>query len=119
MSVATDSEREGSVPERVLVDGRAYRSSPRSEDELVQSLTEVDERARKDGEPLIATLYLDAGGDDTPFLSVGLGANESLLVYSSGKRNQESGFSKGPRADMRPRSSFVTARRSTSTCAGC
>jgi hypothetical protein len=87
------------MPQRVLVDGLNYRSSPQTEQELLHDLADIDERARKDAEPLIATLYFDADGDDTPFLSLALGTDESLLVYSSGGRNDESGFSRGARAD--------------------
>lgn len=87
------------VPQRVLVDGRQYRSTPKSEQDLLDHLAAVDASARKDGEPLIATLYFDADADDTPFLSLALGADESLLVYSSGKWNDEDGFGKGPRTD--------------------
>jgi hypothetical protein len=41
---------------------------------------EIDAQARKHGQPLIATIY----ADDLPLLSIGLGADDSVLVYSSG-----------------------------------
>jgi hypothetical protein len=85
------------VPDRELVDGDQYRSNPQSEDDLVHDLAEIDARASKDAQPLIATLYYDAEPDDTPFLSIGLGARDSVLVYSSGLRNEEGGISRGPR----------------------
>lgn len=87
------------MPERVLVDGQGYSAVPRTEDDLVRELTEIDANARKQGQPLIATIYADRDADDPPLLSIGLGADESVLVYSSGRWNDEGGFSKGTRTD--------------------
>jgi hypothetical protein len=75
-------------------------------DEFLRELTEIDTNARKQGQPLIATIYADREADDSPLLSIGLGADESVLVYSSGRWNDESGFSKGARIDDTTEVSF-------------
>lgn len=85
------------MPDRVLVDGRDHRSHLQTEDELAQQLADIDTAAQRDGQPLIATLYYDADADDPPFLSIGLGAVDSILIHTSGLANNESGFSRGPR----------------------
>jgi hypothetical protein len=87
------------VRDRVLVDGQGYTVVPDTEDELVRELADIDAQARKQGQPLIATIYADRDADDPQLLSIGLGTDESVLVYSSGRWNEEGGFSKGPRAD--------------------
>jgi hypothetical protein len=87
------------VPDRVLVDGQGYSVVPHTEDELLRELADIDAQARKQGQALIATIYADRDADDPPLLSIGLGAEESVLVYSSGRWNDEGGFSKGPRTD--------------------
>lgn len=91
------TEPHASAPERALVDGQGYHAVPHTADELLRELTEIDTNARKRGQPLIATVYADRDADDSPLLSIGLGADESVLVYSSGRWNDESGFSKGTR----------------------
>lgn len=85
------------MPDRVLVDGQGYTAVPHAEDELLRELADIDAQASKQGQPLIATIYADRDADDPPLLSIGLGGNESILVYSSGHWNNESGFSKRPR----------------------
>ena len=86
--------KDTTVPERELVDGDQFRSNPRTEEDLARDLTGIDTRATV---PLIATLYYDAEPEDTPFLSIGLGAPDSVLVYSSGLRNEQGGISRGAR----------------------
>ena len=75
------------VPDRVLVDGQGYSVVPHTEDELLRELADIDAQARKQGQALIATIYADRDADDPPLLSIGLGADESVLVYSSGHWN--------------------------------
>lgn len=85
------------APPKGLVDGQRYSAVPRTEDELVRELADIDAQARKQGQPLVATIYADGDADDPPLLSIGLGADESVLVYSSGRWNDEGRFSRGPR----------------------
>lgn len=85
------------MPERVLVDGLGYELTPQSEDDLVRGLTEIDAAARERGEPVLATLFANATDDAPPSLGIGLGADDSVLVFDSGDWSGEGGFSKGPR----------------------
>jgi hypothetical protein len=92
-----DAGRETVVSERVLVDGRGYEVTPGSEEELVRGLSEIDAAARKRGQPVIATLYANGTDEDPPSLGIGLGGDDSVLVYSAGNWSGEGGFSKGTR----------------------
>lgn len=94
------------MSERVLVDGQGHRTAPHTEDDLVHALTGIDATAREQGQPLIATIYADRDADDSPLLSIGLGGADSVLMYSSGRWNEDDGFSKGPRADDTTEVSF-------------
>src|SRR5215813_12313687 len=85
------------VPERVLVDGLGYELTPESEDDLLRGLTEIDDAARQRGEPILATVYAGATDEAPPSLGVGLGADDSVLIYDAGNWSGEGGFSKGPR----------------------
>jgi len=85
------------VPERVLVDGLGYECTPRSEEDLVSGLAEIDTAARDRGEPVLATIYASATDDTPPSLGIGLGADDSVLVYDAGDWSGEGSFSKGSR----------------------
>ncbi len=85
------------VPERVLVDGLGYELAPQSEEDLLRGLTEIDTAARTRGEPVLATLYANATDDAPPSLGIGLGAEDSVLVYDAGNWSGEGAFSKGAR----------------------
>ncbi|HEX8344837.1 MAG TPA: Imm1 family immunity protein [Actinoplanes sp.] len=87
------------VPQPVLVDGQGYRAEPSTEDELIRELRRIDADARARHQPLVATIYADSDADDPSLLSIGLGADDSVLVYSSGHANDDEGFSAGPRTD--------------------
>jgi hypothetical protein len=101
----TTNERNRHVS-RVLVDGLAHRSTPQSEDELVQDLDRIDAAAAERGDPLIATLYADSDTDDPPSLSIALGAPDSLLVYTASRTTGEGAYSKSSPADNARELSF-------------
>jgi hypothetical protein len=91
------TRRKPTVPERVLVDGLGYELTPESEEDLLRGLTEIDAAARKRGEPVLATVYAKATDEAPPSLGIGLGADDSVLVYDAGDWSGEGRFSKGPR----------------------
>ena len=85
------------LSQRVLVDGLDHRSSPQSEEELLAHLIRIDTAARQRAEPLIATVYANADDEDSSYLSIGLGSEDSVLVFASNRRSGAGGYSKGPR----------------------
>jgi hypothetical protein len=91
------TREETALPERVLVDGLGYELTPKSVEDLVRGLAEIDAAARERVEPVLATLYANATDDAPPSLGIGLGAEDSVLVYDAGNWSGEGGFSKGSR----------------------
>jgi hypothetical protein len=85
------------MPERVLVDGLGFELTPTTEEDLLRGLTEIDAAARKRGQPVLATLYANATDEAPPSLGIGLGTDDSVLVYDAGNWSGEGGFSKGLR----------------------
>jgi hypothetical protein len=81
----------------VLGDGLGHDLTVVTEEDLTRGLDEIDRAARDRGEPLTAMLYPDTDAADPPHLSIGLGSDESVLVYSAGNWSGEGAFSKGPR----------------------
>jgi hypothetical protein len=90
-------KRKPRAPEWSLVDGCGYELEPRSEQELVRALKKIDALAKKRAEPLVATLYAPIAAEEPPWLSIGLGADESVLVHADGDFSGEGGYSKGTR----------------------
>lgn len=94
------------MPVRVLVDSDGHRITPDSENELLRALTAMDSDARASGKPQIATLFADRDDIQTATLAIGLGADDSVLVYADNRRDTEDCFSKGPRTDDTTEVSF-------------
>src|SRR5256885_623750 len=93
-----DEERESTTVTRwMLSNGNGRDVFPASEEELVRGLTEMDAQARNEGKPRLAVLTADADADDAPYLSIGLGSDESVLVYEG--HEAQGGYSKGTRTD--------------------
>ncbi len=78
----------------VLADGRGNDVIPASEEELVSALKRFDATFREEREPRIAVIQANPDNEDTPKLSIGLGADESTLVYDEG---DQGAYSQGPR----------------------
>lgn len=81
----------------LLADGRGYDIFPHTEEELVNGVMDMDARFRKEGEPRLAVLFYQHEEKDTPRLSIGLGADESVLGFDTGDMNDTGALSKGPR----------------------
>ena len=81
----------------LLADGRGYDIFPATEEELVNGLMDMDALFRKEGEPRLAVLFFEYKKQDTPRLSIGLGADEAVLGFDTGDLNDTGALSKGPR----------------------
>jgi hypothetical protein len=81
----------------MLSNGNGRDVFPASEEELVRGLSEMDALARREGTPRLAVLTADADADDAPYLSIGLGSDDSVLVYEGSEA--QGGYSKGTRTD--------------------
>ncbi len=64
----------------MLTNGKDYDVFPDSEDDVLRFLTEVDALARNAGEARIAVLTADSDAEGSPYLSIGVGAGESVLA---------------------------------------
>jgi hypothetical protein len=80
----------------MLTNGNGFDVFPESDDDLLRGLTEIDELARRDNRPRIAVLTSDAEAQRAPYLSIGLGAPDSVLVFEQGD-DEQGGYSRGPR----------------------
>lgn len=81
----------------MLTNGNGYNMFPESMDELRRGLSEVDALARSQGRPRVVVLTPDGNAEDVPHLSVGVGSDESVLVFEPGDHGSGGGFSKGAR----------------------
>jgi hypothetical protein len=79
----------------VLTNGIGYDLVIESVDDLVRGLAEVDELARNQRRGRVAVLAFDNDAVNTAYLSFGVGADDSVLVYEAGEG--DGGYSKGPR----------------------
>lgn len=96
----------------VVTNGEGMDVFVESEDQLVDALGEMDGAARRSGELVVAVLAADIDAVDTPYLSLVVGGDESVLVYEAGVDGPESGFSAGSHTgDVAP----VFARYGTGT----
>jgi hypothetical protein len=81
----------------MLTNGNGFDLFPESDDDLLRGLTEIDELAQRENQPRIAVLTSNADAEDAPYLSIGLGAQESVLVFEQGD-DEHGGYSRGSRA---------------------
>jgi hypothetical protein len=79
-----------------LTNGNGYDIFPASVDDLRRGLSEVDALARTEGRPRIAVLTSDSDAEDAPYLSIGVGSDDSVLIFEPGD-DGEGGYSKGSR----------------------
>lgn len=100
------------MPRWTLSNGNGYDLSIGSEDDLVRGLAEVDKLAQDDGRPRVAVLASDIDVEDAPYLSIGVGADDSVLVFEEGD-GEGGGYSKGPRAGDRTPVSFAYGTATT------
>jgi hypothetical protein len=80
----------------LLTNGNGYNIYPSTEQELLDGLAEIDQRARQEARPRVAVLTADADADDAPYLTIALGAEDSVLVYEAGD-DTTGGYSQGNR----------------------
>jgi hypothetical protein len=80
----------------MLTNGNGYDLVIKSEDDLIRGLGEVDGLARDEGRPRVVVLASDIDAEDAPYLSIGVGADSSVLAYEEGD-GEGGGYSKGPR----------------------
>jgi hypothetical protein len=93
----TDEDKQEIIVTRwALTNGNGYNAFPDSEDDLRRGLAELDVQARQESRPRIAVLTPDLDADDVPYLSVGLGSEDSVLVYED-PEGPDGGYSQGPR----------------------
>jgi hypothetical protein len=92
---ATSERGSTAVTRWMLSNGAGFEVFPASPDDLVRGLVEIDLLARTAGQPRMAVLTADADAEDAPYLSIGLGGQDSVLVFEGG---QQGGYSKGARS---------------------
>jgi len=80
-----------------LTNGNGYDVFPTSDDDLRRALQHADALARDEGRPRVAVLTPDLDADDAAYLCIGVGADDSVLVYEPGDQD-DGGYSKGSRA---------------------
>lgn len=80
-----------------LTNGNGYDAFPESVDGLRRGLLEVDALARIEGRPRVAVLSSDSDAEDVPYLSLGVGSDDSVVVFEPGNDEQEGGYSRGTR----------------------
>jgi hypothetical protein len=81
----------------MLSNGNGLDLFPTSEDDLRRGLTTIDDLARSEARPRVAVLTADADADDAAYLCIGLGTDDSVLVFEQGD-DEHGGYSKGARA---------------------
>ncbi len=89
-----------------LTNGNGYDVFPTSEDDLVRHLREIDDLARRDGRPRVAVLTPDIEATNVPYLSIAVGAEDSVLVFEQGD-DEHGGYSKGSRVEDQTEISFA------------
>ena len=83
----------------LVADGRGYDAKPTTEQELVAALQDMDTQFRAEGDPRLVVIFAYPEVPDTPRLSIGLGANESVVTYDESIETGEGAISLGPRVD--------------------
>jgi len=96
----------------MLTNGDGYDLLPASDDELRRGLAEVDALARGEGRPRVAVMTPDSDADDVPYLAIGVGSDESVLVFEQGDE-ENGGYSKGIRAGDNTPITFAYGTSST------
>jgi hypothetical protein len=81
----------------LLADGRGWDIHPTTVKELVAGLRAFDAKFRAEREPRIAVLFADQDEEDTPRLSIGLGAKECMLAFDESIKEGVGACSKGSR----------------------
>lgn len=94
------------MPGWTLTNGDGYDLPIESEDDLDRGLARVDDLARGEGRPRVAVLASDIDAEDAPYLSIGVGGDESVLVYEEGD-GEGGGYSKGARTGDRTAVTFA------------
>jgi hypothetical protein len=89
-----------------LTNGNGYDLPIGSEDDLIRGLAEVDKLAREEGRPRVVVLASEIDAEDAPYLSIGVGSDDSVLVYEEGD-GEGGGYSKGPRTGDRTPVTFA------------
>ncbi|MEJ3748261.1 Imm1 family immunity protein [Actinomycetes bacterium KLBMP 9797] len=89
-----------------MTNGNGYDLPIGSEGDLIRGLAEVDKLARDEGRPRVVVLASDIDAGDAPYLSIGVGSDDSVLVYEAGD-GEGGGYSKGPRTGDRTPVTFA------------
>src|SRR5512142_1368771 len=75
--------------------GTGFDVFPASRDELLGALEEIGKLARGEGRPRMALLRSDPDAEDAPYLLIGGGGENCVLVFEGGE--QQGGYSTGTR----------------------
>jgi hypothetical protein len=79
-----------------LTNGSGYDVHIKSEEDLIRALAAADGLARDEGRPRVVVLASDIDAEDAPYMSIGVGSDDSVLVYEAGD-GEGGGYSKGSR----------------------
>jgi hypothetical protein len=96
MSGPDDTREEIMMARWALTNGNGYDVFPTSEDDLCRGLAHADALARDEGRPRVAVLTPDPDAEDVAYLCIGVGADDSVLVYEPGDED-DGGYSHGTR----------------------
>ena len=72
----------------------------------MRGLTDIDELAQRENRPRVAVLTSDADAEDAPYLTIGLGNADSVLVFEQGD-DEHGGYSRGSRVGDTSEFSFA------------